>query len=635
MDPRPQEKLNALPKAPGVYLFLDRRGDVIYVGKATNLRARVRSYFQPGRSDERFFISFLDQVLGDIETVVTATEKEALLLENTLIKEHRPRYNVRLRDDKDFLHLQIDTESSWPKLELIRRPGPSKPGVKRFGPYTSARAARSTMLLASRHFRLRTCKDSALRHRTRPCLLYEMDRCPGPCVHPVDRETYLEQVHHATLFLVGRYAELVRELEEKMHQASAELAFERAATYRDQIRAVQATLADQHVVDLSDADQDVFGFAREADMIQFVVLQVREGKITGQKEFHWRGQELPGPDQELLSSVVAQYYEPGVTIPAEILVPRSLEVASALAELLSERRSRRVTLSVPHRGHRAALVRLAQTNAEHSLNQRLRSAESVAETLQQVARRLGLSAPPQVIECVDVAHHQTGRAVAAVAVMENGRLAPSRTKSFTIKTARTGDDYGSLYEVLSRRFRRAKAEEKGWSLPDLLVIDGGRGQLGVAQAALRDVGLPETSVPLVGLAKERPARLTPEEATVQEATVERVYVPGRVNPVTIRGTTPLLLLCQVRDEAHRLAGKLLQGQRKTRALSSALDPLPGVGPKLRRALLRHLGSVKAVQQASEKELATVPGVGPTLARRIRLYFHPEEGSEEPEGRPPA
>jgi excinuclease ABC subunit C len=630
MSKRPQERLDQLPQRPGVYLFRDRQDRVIYVGKARNLKNRVRSYFQPGRSDERFFINLLEHQLGDIETVVTASEKEALLLENNLIKEHQPRYNVRLRDDKDFLHLRIDLSAPWPKLELVRRPPPSTGSVKIFGPYHSARSARRTMHLASRHFRLRTCKDSALRQRTRPCLLYQMERCPAPCVYDVDRQAYLEQVHHALLFLAGKHSELVRELESKMRHAAGELAFERAAVYRDQLRAVEATLTDQHVVQLAHVDQDVFALHRQEGLMQVVVLQIREGKVRGKREFHWRDKEFHVPDGEVLSSLLGQYYEPGITIPPVILMPFAVEESEALAELLSERKGRKVVLHSPQRGHRAALVRLAQTNAQQLLKQRLLSGDDSEAHLAHIAQRLALATPPDRIECLDVAHHGPGRAVAAIAVAEAGQLAPRRTKSFTIKMARAGDDYGGMYEVLSRRFRRAKAEEPGWELPDVLVVDGGRGQLAVAQAALHDVGFPADALALVGLAKERAPRRGLDETPLKEASVERLYLPGRVNALTIRGRSPLLLFCRLRDEAHRLAGKLLQRHRQRQTVASSLDAVPGVGPALRRTLLRELGSARGVAQATLEELGQVPGVGPKRAREIHAHFH---GNQDQAGSP--
>lgn len=621
MDSGPKDTLERLPNEPGVYLFKDRSGSVIYVGKARDLRSRVRSYFLPGRSDYRFFVHLLDRVLGDIETVITGSEKEAALLENNLIKEHQPRYNVRLRDDKDFLHLKIDLDADWPKLQLVRRPKPGQRNVKIFGPYHSARSARRTMLLASRYFKLRTCKDTALRNRKRPCLLYQMKRCPGPCVFDVNREEYLEHVSHAALFLSGRHDELITALGEQMASAASELAFERAAQYRDQLRAIETSLTDQHIVQVSKIDQDVLGLHRDADVIQVVVLQVRGGKITGQREFHWKGLEQLADDGELLSSLATQYYERGIPIPDAVLFPVEVDDAEGLAELLTERRDKKVTVARPKRGHRAALLEMARANAEHRVSQRKRSAEDVVAMLQVIADRLNLSEPPRVIECIDVAHHQSGRAVAAIAVLVDGKPESSRSRSFNIKTAKVGDDYGGMYEVLSRRFRRAKADDEGWKLPDLLVVDGGRGQLSVAEAARRDVGLADGSVPMVGLAKERAAQRSPNDDVVKDALVERVYLPGRVNPLTIRGTSPLLLLCHARDEAHRLAGKLLQRQRKARTLTSPIEEVPGVGPSLRKALLRRLGSLKAVKAASIDDLKSVPGIGPAMAEKIYNHFH--------------
>jgi excinuclease ABC subunit C len=623
VTPQPWDALDLLPDEPGVYTFIDREGRVVYVGKAKSLRDRVRSYFQPGSSDTRYFIPLLRQVVADIETTVTSSEKNAAILENNFIKEHQPRYNTRLRDDKDFLHLRIDLDAQWPRLELVRRPRVTERGgsVKIFGPYHSARSARRTMLLASRSFRLRTCADSALRGRSRPCLLHQMKRCPGPCVFEVDRGEYLEQVHLAVLFLSGRHGELAAQLRDRMNVAAVELAFERAALYRDQLKAVEATLADQEIVHLGAVDEDVFGLCREQDQVQVVVLHVRGGRATGRVDFHWKGRDAHLDEHDLLSSIVAQFYEPGVSVPEFVVVPSDVDDAAVLGELLGERCGHRVTVLCPRRGRRRKLVLLAQANARQALVQRSRSSADLGAALEGVARMLGLERPPRLIECIDVAHHGSGRAVAAVARLRDGVPDRSGTRSFTVKVARTGDDYGSMYEVLSRRFRRAREDDDRWALADLLVVDGGRGQLGVAQAALRDTDLERDGPALVALAKERPARPGPEDAAPAEALEDRVYVPGRANPLTIRGGSPLRLLCLARDEAHRLAGKLLSRQRKSRTTTSPLQSIPGVGPKLRAALLRGLGSHAAVKNASIEELETVSGVGPTLARTIFEHFH--------------
>lgn len=620
MDDRLREKLDTLPHRPGVYLFFDSKGKVIYVGKAKDLANRVRSYFQESPSDVRRITEDAKWVIADIDTIVVEKDKEALITEGGFLKQ-RPRYNVRFTDDKDFLHIKIDLEAEWPRLELVRRPKPGQKNTKLFGPYHSARSARRTMLAASRHFRLRTCKDSALRNRSRPCLLYQMNRCPGPCVYDIDRDAYLEQVHHTALFLAGKRSELVSELEGKMKEASAELAFERAALYRDQLKAVQSTLEKQSVVQLSDVDQDVFGLYREAGMIQVVVLQVRGGKLLGKREFSWRGFDLPVPLKEMLSSLVAQYYEPTKQLPDEVLLPFEVEARDALAEHLTDLRGAKVTVLVPQRAHRAKLVKLAQLNAEQTLFQRQRSSEDAEQALVAIAERLRLPEPPRRIECFDIAHHQQGRAVAGMAVMLDGKPSPPHSRSYTIKTAKTGDDYGGMYEVLSRRLRRARTGDEGWELPNLLVVDGGRGQLGVAKAALADIGFDASQLPIVGLAKERAERRSPTGDLTKEATVERVYLPGRVNPITIRGTSPLLILCHARDEAHRLAGKLLAKSRQQSIRRSPLEEIPGVGKKLRTALLRHHGSLKAIKSASVDELEATPGVGPSLARKIFEHFN--------------
>lgn len=620
MNEQFREKLAALPEEPGIYRFLDAAGKVIYVGKARNLAARVRSYFAEGR-DGRPISRDAEAVIADVEVLLVGRDKQAFIVENSVIKENQPRYNVRLKDDKDFLHIRVDLSAPWPRLELVRRPKTGQRQVKLFGPYHSARSARRTMLLASRHFKLRTCKDTALRNRTRPCLLYQMDRCPGPCVYEVDREQYLEQVRLATLFLAGRRGELLELLRQKMAAASAALAFEAAAMYRDQIRAVEQTLESQHVVQLAEVDQDVFGIHRDSGIIQVVVLEVRGGKLVSSSEFHWKGFDLPVPLEEMLSSLVVQHYPTGAFVPDEVLLPLEVDDPEGLSELLGERLGRTVKVHRPQRGPRARLLELAERNVQQAMVMRRRSEDDAEAALTGIAEKLGLAGPPKRIECFDVAHHQTGRAVAAMAVLEQGRPSPKASRSYTIRTAKVGDDYGGLYEVLSRRFRRAREGETGWELPDLLVIDGGRGQLAVARAALVDVGLEPATVPIVGLAKERSARRSNEGSVVKDATEERLYLRNRVNPITIRGTSPLLLLCHARDEAHRLAGKQLARYRKQTLKRSALDGIPGVGPSLRRSLLKALGSLRAIEAATVEELTAAPGVGEKLARKIHDHFH--------------
>jgi len=611
-----QEKLDALPSRPGVYVFRDRRGAVLYVGKASSLRNRVRSYFQPGTTDGRYFVGLLAREIGDLETFVAASEREAALLENQLIKEHQPRYNFKLRDDKEFLNLRLDPKAPWPRLEVVRRP--RNDGARYFGPYHSATAARQTLRLVNRFFQLRTCRDSEFKARVRPCLQYQIKRCPGPCVLDVDRAEYGRQVDDVTMFLEGRHDELKRDLERRMAGASDALEYERAATFRDQIRAVDRVQEEQRVASARDVDQDVVGIFRQADQAEAALLMVRSGRLVGVRTFDLPGVSLP--DDELVAGFVAQYYggadpddaSPRAFIPDELLLPMPIEAMEGLSALLSEHRAAargaKVRVLVPRRGPKAKLVEMARQNAEHAFREKARAKADVEERLEQVARKLRLPGPPHRIECVDVSHTAGDDTVAAVVALLDGQPDRARYRSFHVKRARRGDDYGAMYEVLSRRFRRGRDADAGWSLPDLLVVDGGKGQLGVARAALNDLGM--TGLPVAALAKEK-------ENVAGEMMVDRVYLPGQKNPIPVRGALQMLALA--RDEAHRASNTLRRKLGKRRAFQSPLEEIPGVGRKTRAALLESLGSLDAVKAADAATLVAA-GASRPQAARIRRWF---------------
>lgn len=508
------EILDRLPTSPGVYLMKDRRNKIIYVGKAANLRVRVRQYFQPASGDTRAFVPLLEGIVADIETVVTSNEKEALLLENNLIKQHQPRFNVKLTDDKNYLVLRLDPRAQWPRLEVVRKIGDD--GASYYGPYHSATACREALRVVNRHFQLRICTDHTLASRQRPCLQYQIKRCLAPCVLPVAPFDYAEQVRFVGLFLEGKSDELLRDLRARMKEASTQMAFERAAALRDQIRALESVLESQRVVLDTFIDQDVVGFHREGHAVEVVVLFVRQGKLVGNRAFSFAKQEFP--DDEILSSFLGLYYDLQASPPAEVLLPFAIADDALKAEWLSEKRGKRVEILVPQRGPRRALVELARKNASASFVSRRDRSKDSAATLSRLQRRLGLVRPPRTIECFDISHVQGTDPVASMVVFEDGEPARSRYRTYRIKHATGGDDFASMYEVLSRRFRRAreaKDEQDPWRLPDLLVVDGGKGQLGVALAAARDVGIdvrPGSGLAIVALAKERESEASPARA---------------------------------------------------------------------------------------------------------------------------
>ncbi len=604
-----QARLDTLPTAPGCYVFKSKKGVVIYVGKAKSLRARVRQYFQPGSSDYRYFVPLLERTLGDIETVVTASEKEAVLLENSLIKQHKPKYNVRLRDDKEYLSVRLDKKAPWPRLEVVRRPRAD--GAEYFGPYPSATDARRTLALVNRHFQLRTCTDDEFAARTRPCLEHQIKRCPGPCVLPVDKGEYDHQVRYVELFLRGRSTELVEGLEREMKSAARALEFERAGRLRDQIHAVQRVTETQRVAEVSDRDRDVFGMYREGDCVVVTTLLVRDGFVRDTQTATLTKVELP--DDELIAQVLqARYAAEGATIPDEVVIPVEPEGLEGIREWLTETRGRAVSVAVPQRGAKSQLLALASENAQHAFRERRVAAKQAEGHAEALAKALGLEKPPVTIECLDISHHAGDETVGGLVCLRDGVPFKPRYRGYHVRTESTGNDYRAMHEVLSRRFRRAMNGEDGWEFPDLFVVDGGRGQLGIAVTVMQELGIKDLAV--CSLAKER-------ENVLGEKVVDRVYQPGRKNPVTIRENgAALVLLARARDEAHRFANKTREDLLKRKQLRSELDTLPGIGTKLKVVLLRHFGSVSRVAAASLAELTAV--IGAQRARGVYEHFNP-------------
>ncbi len=619
MNARLQEKLDALPTEPGVYLMKDRRGQVIYVGKAINLRNRVRSYFTR-TGDTRVFVSMLDSLLGDIETVLVHNEKEALLLENELIKKHKPRFNVLLKDDKQFISLRLDKKQTYPRLEVVRRF--DRDGARYFGPYSSAGAIRETLRLINRYFRLRTCTDHVMANRKRPCLLYQIGRCPAPCVHPVAPEEYRRSVDEVVLFLEGKATELVEGIKGRMKKAASELKFEEAARMRDQLLAIERSLERQKVATTDFKDQDVFAFHREGDRILFYVLWVRQGRLNGGQAFPFGSQEFP--DEELLPSFVNLYYDQGSFVPEEVLLPLEPESLEGLESLLSERKGDKVRVLVPKRGEKHDLVLMAAKNAEQAFTERKRTKEEMDAVLSRLQQKLNLRNLPRRMECFDISHFQGSSIVASQVAVTDGETDKSRYRRFKIKTLEKQDDFASMYEVLSRRLKRGLEEN---DLPDLLVIDGGKGQLASVHAAMKDLGVEKVDV--VGLAKSRDQEVFDRDQESARSP-ERIFVLGRKDPIVLpQNSAEIFMLTRMRDEAHRFAITYQQKDLRKSRVRSALEDIPGVGEVRRKALLRHFGSLKRVQEASIEDLAEV--VGPSVAERVHaaLHGHPEEEEADP------
>lgn len=603
-----EEQARQLPTRPGCYLFKDAKQKVLYVGKARSLRARVRQYL--AGTDGRAMVPFLVRAARTIDVVITGSEKEALLLENSLIKTHRPRFNIKLRDDSNFLHLRIDPRKKWARYDLVRTI--KNDGAKYFGPYHSASKARSTLAFLQKAFPLRTCTDAVLRSRTRPCLLHQMDRCVAPCVKDkVEEEAYRELVAASMELLRGRYKTVLRDLERRMLVSSENLEFERAARLRDLVFNIRSTLERQDVVDARLGDHDVWGLFRDGARGAVALLPIREGMVGEPRITLLDG--AIDTDGDLLSSLLNTGYLEGTT-PAEVVVPLLPDDHEALAEVLTERAGHKVAVHAPMRGKKKRWVELAVENARlRYLAETDASARHVA-AMQELADKLELAGPPTRIECFDNSNLAGTHPVAAMSVFLDGVPARAEYRRYRVKRAAGNDDYAMMREILERRFKRAR--DSGL-FPDLLVVDGGKGQLGVAMAVLHDLGLHDQ--PVVGIAKPRTERKKGDlKAT------DKIVLPHRKDPIRMRNGHPALRILQhIRDEAHRTA---IRYQRKVRGqanLTSVLEGIPGVGKARRNALLTALGSAEGVASATRDQLASVAGVGPALANTIFTALHPE------------
>ncbi|HYE64962.1 MAG TPA: excinuclease ABC subunit UvrC [Pyrinomonadaceae bacterium] len=600
-----EEKLQNLPGSPGVYLHKDEAGKIIYVGKAKNLRHRVRSYFQAGRGHDRKTRELVRRI-RDLEFIVTDTEVEALVLESNLIKQHRPRYNVLLKDDKQYPHLKLTINEPFPRVMITRRI--QRDGALYFGPFLPASLARRTIDLINRTFQLRTCDIEIDGKLPRPCLEYHIKRCLGPCVKGLCTPAeYQEAVRDVRLLLEGRNQELAETLAERMLKASDEMRFEMAAKYRDMRNTVLALAEQQKMAVSADRDVDIFGYYREGARLALQLFTMREGKVVGRREFFW--EDLPEDDFDpsaFLSDVLTQYYSTDY-VPLEIYVPVDFEDRELLEKALGERRGRRVRISDPQRGEKRDLIDLVEKNAKLAFEQRFRvlkpDMERVLEELQEV---LELPRFPARIESFDVSNIQGAENVAGMVVCENGKMNRAEYRKFRIKTVEGSNDPASMHEAVFRRYRRQLDEGK--PLPDLIMIDGGKGQLGAAAAAMRELDL--EAVPMIGVVK--PPRRHNE--------VSHLLVKGREHePVFLDTHSPVLRLIQmIRDETHRTAVSYHRKRRELRDFTSELTAIPGVGEKRKNRLLRNLGSIQRIANASVAELT--PFVGRKTAEEISAHF---------------
>ena len=611
-------RLRLTPTRPGVYLMRDAEGNLLYVGKAASLRNRLRSYFG-SRIGLEPKVRFMVSKVADFEFIVTDSEDEALILENTLIKRHKPPYNIRLRDDKTYPYIKIDLNEEFPQVYFTRRL--KDDGARYFGPYASAQSVRRTMDLLKKLFPYRSCTKAITGTDPRPCLDYYIHRCVGPCIGAVDKEQYRRVIEQVILFLEGDGEAVVRDLERQMAAAAERTEFERAAVLRDQIRAIQRVADDQDIKvhSLALDDLDVVALAQGKDEAWVEVFFIRKGKVVGRDHFIMDGADGQ-PPRRILAEFVKQFYESASYIPPKVLLQHALEDRTLIQKWLQEKRGSRVALQVGRSGNALKLVKLVAVNAAQGLEQMharwLSDAGAVAQAMAELQEQLNLPRLPRRIECYDISNIQGTNSVGSMVVSEDGVPKPAHYRRFRIVTVEGSNDYAMMQEMLRRRFKRlpavkAKAggdtppseEESFGEVPDLVLIDGGKGHLSAAQQVFLELGI--DFVPLASIAKEN----------------EWLFVPHTPEPIVLaRNSQALFLVQRTRDEAHRFAITYHKQLRSKRGIASAMDSVPGIGPKRKRLLLRRFGSVKAIREAPVEELAAVPGMTRRLAEKLKEYL---------------
>ena len=600
------EQLKQLPTSPGVYLMKDAEGNILYVGKAANLHHRVRSYFSVGQRLPSKLKRMVARV-NDIDFLITTSEQEALILELNLIKRHRPRYNVRLKDDKTFPYLKIDLNQDWPRVHITRRL--EEDGGRYFGPFASAKSVRQTLKVIKGIFPFRSCSKAITGTAPRPCLDYYINRCLGPCIGAVSQQEYAEVIKQVILFLEGKQEIIVHELESQMKEASQSLDFEKAARLRDQIQAVNRVVEGQRIATTVRGEQDVIAFAQDNGQAYVQVFFIRSGKLIGRESFILQGTRSEEPYQ-IMTNFIKQFYNSAPYIPPLLLLQHPVEDIAIIEDWLQRKRGAKVRIQVPRRGNKKQLMKIATENAQQGLEQlkikQTATPIALAAALAEIKEALDLPRLPSRIEGYDISNIQGKAAVGSMVVFDQGKSKPAHYRRFRIKTVAGADDYAMIQEVLKRRFKRSReaVTPDTWAvLPDLVLIDGGKGQLNTAREAMREVGA--ESVPVASLAKEN----------------EEIFVPQKRQPIVLPRSSPgLQLLQRLRDEAHRFAITYHQRIRKRETFASALDSIPGIGPKRKRALLKQFGSVRSIRTASEEELAATKNMSQSLAKKIKEHL---------------
>ena len=630
-EPRPsralQNKLAALPPSPGVYLMKDSAGHVIYVGKAVNLRARARTYFQAGE-DGRVLYAALVGKIADLDYVVTNNEKEALILENNFIKQFKPKYNIRLTDDKSYICLAIDMNEPYPRVQLptgkqraqmsrFQKERIKKNGIVYFGPYTSSREARATIRLLNKIFPLRKCKIDA--RRKRRCLHHQMGAQCGYCAG-MDEESYRRMLDQVILVLNGKYDEVLEILTGQMTREAAQQHFERAAQIRDRIRAIRRTFEKQVITSIHSPDRDIFGYYRGPGAVEIVIMFVRNGKLGDFASFSFGLPHISA--EEAFASFLKQFYGQQRYIPKEVLIPFESEEAEPLAGYLSDLKGQKVSVISPKRGEKKRLIELAARNAQNSFRAKVSRQESNQRLMELLKQKLQLQSLPERIECFDISNIQGRLAVGAMATFDNATPNKARYRRFKIRTVTQSDDFAMMREVLLRRLARALEEGR---LPNMIMVDGGKGQLSQAVQVLSQLGI--TTVDVIGLAK---TRLTAKPGQPEKIKIgERIFTPGKPDPIVLPESSPELhLLQRVRDEAHRFAITYHKDLRKKNLITDPLQKIPGLGEARRTALLDHFGHVGRIRDATVEEIRQVRGISTRIARAVHDRLHQQTAHEK-------
>ena len=603
------DKLAMVSSEPGVYVMKDAEDRVIYVGKARNLKKRLASYFTRSRTGSLhpdIKTGILVKKISNFETILTGTEKEALILESNLIKRYRPRYNVILKDDKRYPCLRLNLTNPYPNLTVVRKI--KKDGDLYFGPFASSAAVRKTLKIIHKTFKLRKCKIKDFKNRSRPCINHQMGACLAPCCLDIDKNRYNKIVKEVILFLKGRTPDLIQKIKKEMISAANKQHYEKAAVLRDKMFALEQVIEKQVAVTNDFKDRDVIGFAGSYEYSMITVLFVRSGFLLGTRHFNFS--EIMSTEEEMIGAFIRQYYEKAPFVPKEVLVPTQLDDAFLLEELLSSIKGKKVSVLEPKKGEKLRLVKLASQNAENSLKEFRDSAATDMEILIKLQKRLRMDKIPQRIECFDISSISGTEAVAGMVVFENGKPNKSLYRKYRLKSVEAQDDYACMAEVLKRRYVKG---DKSKPYPDMLMVDGGKGQLNIAVSVIKSLKL-EQKFQIISMAKKNESK---------GETQDKIYKPGQVNPANMgRGGESLLFLERIRDESHRFAISFHRKRRGKRFIRSALDSIPGVGKKRKTTLLKHFKSIKKIRAATLEELSTLPGINRKIAEAVKKTLNP-------------